>query len=84
MKESKPIKGKKSKLTKSYTQTTFNVPLTGQQIIDMNHFRSYFKVNNPNYFDKTSSDYEQEFIDDWYKVEDILKKPMKTYESNFI
>ena len=71
-------------MTESYSKTSFNVPLTGQQIIDINFFRSYFKLNNPSYFDITSPDYEQEFIDDWNKVENIFKKPMKTYESNFI
>jgi len=78
------IKGQKSKLTKSYLETSFNVPLTGQQISEINFYRSYFKLNNPSYFDITSSNYEQDFIDDWEIVDNILKKPMKTYESNFI
>ena len=83
MNESKPIKGQKSKLTKSYLETSFNVPLTGQQISEINFYRSYFKLNNPSYFDITSSDYEQEFIDDWEKVDNVLKNTSKVYDRSF-
>tara|TARA_R100001015_G_C4457321_1_gene45388 strand:+ start:293 stop:508 length:216 start_codon:yes stop_codon:yes gene_type:complete len=70
-------------MTQSYSQTTFNVPLTGQQIMDINFFRSYFKLNNPSYFDITLPDYEQEFIDDWQKVDNVLKNTSKVYDRSF-
>ena len=77
------IKGQKSKLTKSYLETSFNVPLTGQQISEINFYRSYFKLNNPSYFDITSPDYEQEFVDDWETVDNIFKNTSKIYERSF-
>tara|TARA_R100001460_G_scaffold39254_1_gene74013 strand:- start:99 stop:314 length:216 start_codon:yes stop_codon:yes gene_type:complete len=71
-------------MTKSYLETTFNVPLTGQQISEINFYRSYFKLNKPSYFDITSPDYEQEFIDDWEKVDNVLKNTSKIYDRNFL
>ena len=70
-------------MTKSYAETTFNVPLTGEQISEINFYRSYFKLNNPTYFDITSSDYEQDYVDEWERVENILKNTSKIYERNF-
>ena len=70
-------------MTKSYSQTTFNVPLTGQQISEINFYRSYFKLHNPSYFDITSPDYEQEFIDDWETVDNIFKNTSKIYDRSF-
>ena len=70
-------------MTKSYAETTFNVPLTGEQISEINFYRSYFKLNNPTYFDITSSDYEQDYVDEWERVENILKNTSKVYERNF-
>ena len=70
-------------MTKSYSETTFNVTLTGEQISEINFYRSYFKLNNPNYFDTTSSDYEQDYVDEWDRVENILKNTSKIYEKNF-
>lgn len=70
-------------MTQSYAETTFNVPLTGEQIAAINFFRSYWKINNPSYFDITSSNYDQDYIDEWEKVENILKNTSKIYERNF-
>ena len=70
-------------MTQSYAETTFNVPLTGEQIAALNFFRSYWKINNPSYFDITSSDYDQDYVDEWEKVENILKNTSKVYERNF-
>ena len=70
-------------MTQSYAETTFNVPLTGEQISEINFYRSYFKLNNPTYFDITSSDYEQDYVDEWERVENILKNTSKIYERNF-
>ena len=70
-------------MTQSYAETTFNVPLTGEQISEINFYRSYFKLNNPTYFDITSSDYEQDYVDEWDRVENILKNTSKVYERNF-
>jgi len=70
-------------MTQSYAETTFNVPLTGDQIAALNFFRSYWKINNPSYFDITSSDYDQDYVDEWEKVENILKNTSKIYERNF-
>ena len=70
-------------MTQSYAKTTFNVPLTGEQISEINFYRSYFKLNNPTYFDITSSDYEQNYVDEWERVENILKNTSKVYERNF-
>ena len=70
-------------MTQSYAETTFNVPLTGEQISEINFYRSYFKINNPSYFDITSSDYEQDYVDEWERVENILKNTSKIYERNF-
>ncbi len=71
-------------MTKSYLETTFHVPLTGDQISSINFFRQYFKLNNPSYFDITSPDYDQDYIDEWEKVENILKNTSKIYERNFV
>ena len=38
------IKGQKSKLTKSYLETSFNVPLTGQQISELYFYMCYWQV----------------------------------------
>ena len=70
-------------MTQSYAETTFNVPLTGEQIAAINFFRSYWKINNPSYFDITSSNYDQDYINEWEKVENILKNTSKIYERNF-
>ena len=70
-------------MTQSYAETTFNVPLTGEQIAAINFFRSYWKINTPSYFDITSSNYDQDYIDEWEKVENILKNTSKIYERNF-
>tara|TARA_R100000152_G_C6547907_1_gene23545 strand:- start:213 stop:428 length:216 start_codon:yes stop_codon:yes gene_type:complete len=70
-------------MTQSYLETTFNVPLTGEQISSINFFRSYWKINNPSYFDITSSDYDQDYVDEWEIVENILKNTSKIYERNF-
>ena len=70
-------------MTQLYAETTFNVPLTGEQIAAINFFRSYWKINNPSYFDITSSNYDQDYIDEWEKVENILKNTSKIYERNF-
>jgi len=70
-------------MTLSYAETTFNVSLTGEQIAALNFFRSYWKINNPSYFDITSSDYDQDYVDEWEKVENILKNTSKIYERNF-
>ena len=70
-------------MTKSYAETTFNVPLTGEQIWGINFYISYWKLNNPSYFDITSPDYDQDYVDEWEKVENILKNTSKIYERNF-
>ena len=70
-------------MTQSYAETTFNVPLTGEQIAAINFFRSYWKINNPSYFDITSSNYDQDYVDEWERVENILKNTSKIYERNF-
>ena len=70
-------------MTKSYLETSFNVPLTGEQISGINFYRSYFKLHNPSYFDITSPDYEQEFVDDWETVDNIFKNTSKIYERSF-
>jgi len=70
-------------MTLSYAETTFNVSLTGEQIAALNFFRSYWKINNPSYYDITSSDYDQDYVDEWEKVENILKNTSKIYERNF-
>ena len=69
-------------MTQSYAETTFNVPLTGEQIAAINFFRSYWKINNPSYFDITSSNYDQDYVDEWERVENILKNTSKIYERN--
>ena len=69
-------------MTQSYAETTFNVPFTGEQIPAINFFRSYWKINNPSYFDITSSNYDQDYVDEWERVENILKNTSKIYERN--
>jgi len=78
------IKGRKSKLTKSYLETSFNVPLTGQQISELYFYMCYWQVQNEHCFDANDKDYIQEHVDDFENLESTLKKPIKTYESNFI
>ena len=78
------IKGQKSKLTKSYLETSFNVPLTGQQISELYFYMCYWQVQNEHCFDSKNKDYIQEHVDDFENLELTLKKPIKTYESNFI
>ena len=70
-------------MTKSYAETTFNVPLTGEQISGISFYISYWKLNNPSYFDITSPDYDQDYVNEWQKVENILKNTSKIYERNF-
>ena len=70
-------------MTQSYAETTFNVPLTGEQISGINFFISYWKLNNPSYFDITSPDYDQDYVDEWEIVENILKNTSKIYDRNF-
>ena len=71
-------------MTQSYAETTFNVPLTGEQISSIHFLRSYWKINNPSYFDITSSNYDQDYVDEWEKVENILKNTSKIYDRNFV
>jgi len=70
-------------MTQSYAETTFNVPLTGQQISEINFYLSYWEVQNPHCFDLNDKDYIQEFVDDFENLQGSLKLPMKKYERNF-
>ena len=70
-------------MTQSYAETTFNVPLTGQQISEIYFYLSYWEVQNPNCFDPNDKNYIQEFVDDFEKLQGSLKLPMKKYERNF-
>ena len=67
-------------MTKSYLETTFNVPLTGQQISEIYFYMSYWQVQNKHCFDANDKDYIQEYQDDFENLESTLKQPMKTYE----
>ena len=67
-------------MTQSYSQTTFNVPLTGQQISEIYFYMSYWQVQNEYCFDPNDKDYIQEHVDDFKNLESTLKKPMKIYE----
>ena len=44
----------------------------------------YWQVQNEHCFDANDKDYIQEHVDDFENLESTLKKPIKTYESNFI
>tara|TARA_R100000773_G_scaffold35619_1_gene30664 strand:+ start:570 stop:785 length:216 start_codon:yes stop_codon:yes gene_type:complete len=70
-------------MTKSYAETTFNVPLTGQQISEISFYLSYWEVQNPHCFDPNDKDYIQDFVDDFENLQGSLKLPMKKYERNF-
>ena len=75
------IKGQN--LTKSYLEKNFNVSLTGQQISELYFYMCYWQVQNEHCFDANDKDYVQEHVDDFENLESTLKKPIKTYESNF-
>ena len=71
-------------MTQSYLETTFNVPLTGQQISEIYFYMSYWKVQNEHCFDANDNDYIQEYVDDFENLESTLKKPIKIYDRNFL
>jgi ABC-type polysaccharide/polyol phosphate transport system ATPase subunit len=70
-------------MIQSYLETTFNVPLTGQQISEIYFYMSYWQVQNKHCFDANDKDYIQEYVDDFENLESTLKQPIKTYERNF-
>ncbi len=71
-------------MTQFYVDTTFNVPLTGQQISEMEFYRQYWKRQNMQYFDPNNSEYDQELVDDFINFQDLVNSIETTYQKEVL
>ena len=65
--------------TKSFSETEFNVKLSGQMILDLLWYSEQFKQNNSEYWDYKNPDHCQDFCDEFDNLISTLRKPHKDF-----